>query len=95
MAPALNETLYFENSNENMIYPVMALAFVVFSLFFCILMVFYTFRHEIQDMNISDSWVTPKTKKQLLLMRRRVTLKALNKHKKRIFTCINPEDSSS
>ena len=61
---------------------VMALAFVVFSLFFCIVLVFYAFRHEIQDLNISESWKTPiMTKKQLLLMRRRVTLKALNKNK--------------
>ena len=61
---------------------VMALSFVVFSLFFCIVLVFYAFRHEIQDLNISESWKTPiMTKKQLLLMRRRVTLKALNKNK--------------
>ena len=61
----------------------MALSFVVFSLFFCIVLVFYAFRHEIQDLNISESWKTPiMTKKQLLLMRRRVTLKALNKNTK-------------
>ena len=47
---------------DNYIYPVMALAFVVFSLFFCVLMVFHVFRHEIQDMNISNSWVTPMTR---------------------------------
>ena len=78
-------------SDENIVYPIIALTIVILGLLGCVLFVLYAFWFQSAhfgspyffDKDYSD--VKTANRKKLLLMRRRVSLKALNLNNKRHF----------
>ena len=95
MAPTFQKATAAEMStlsaDENIVYPIIALTMVILGLLGCVLFVLYAFWFQSAyfgspyffDKDYSD--VKTANRKKLLLMRRRVSLKALNLNNKRHF----------